>query len=163
MPSQRTLTRTSTVPRPAPEVWARVTSPAGIRHELRPWLSMTMPPRLRGATIDDAAPLLGRPLGKAWLLAGGLVPVDFDDMVLVALEPGRRFHERSRMLLFPRWEHERTVAPAGGGACTVTDRLTFVPRLPASHHVVALLFAHRHRRLRAWARRPGPGRSGHDR
>lgn len=163
MPPTRTLSRTSTVPRPAPEVWARVTSPAGIRHELRPWLSMTMPPGLRGATIEDAAPLLGRPLGKAWLLAGGLVPVDFDDMVLVALEPGRRFHERSRMLLFPRWEHERTVAPAGGGTCTVTDRLTFEPRLPCAAAVVALLFAHRHRRLRTWARGRGAQRSGADR
>jgi len=116
-----------------------------------------MPPRLRGGTIDDAAGLLGRPLGKAWLLAGGVLPVDYDDMVLVALEPGRRFHERSRMLLFPRWEHERTVEPAGGTACTVTDRLTFEPRLPGAGRVVGLFFAHRHRRLRAWARSGAAG------
>ncbi|MDN4172951.1 hypothetical protein QWY28_08370 [Nocardioides sp. SOB77] len=155
-----TLVRTSTVPRPAPEVWARVTSPAGIRHEMRPWLSMTMPPALRGGTVDDAAPLLGRPLGKAWLLAGGVLPVDFDDMTVVALEPGRRFHERSRMLLFPRWEHERTVQPLDAGTCEVTDRLTFSPRLPGARHVVGSFFTHRHRRLRAWARPPGAGRSG---
>ena len=156
--STTTLTRTSTVPRPAPQVWARVTSPAGIRHELRPWLSMTMPPRLRGGTVDDAAPLLGRPLGKAWLLAGSVLPVDFDDMVLVDLEPGRRFHERSRMLLFPRWEHERTIEPLTDTGCTVTDRLTFTARLPGARHVVGALFTHRHRRLLAWARRSGAAR-----
>ncbi|MEV7428757.1 hypothetical protein AB0N29_03995 [Nocardioides sp. NPDC092400] len=153
-----TLTRTSTLLRPAAEVWARVTTPAGIRHEMRPLLSMTMPPRLRGGTLDDARLLLGRPLGKAWLLAGGVVPVDFDDMTLVALEPGRRFHESSRMLLFPRWEHERTVDPVDDASCTVTDRLVLEPRVPGTGHVVDRFFAHRHRRLAAWASRSGPAR-----
>ncbi|MCR6031888.1 hypothetical protein GGQ22_10570 [Nocardioides sp. zg-579] len=156
--SSATWTRTSTVARPAAEVWARVTSPAGIRHEMRPWLSMTMPPRLRGRTIDDAAGLLGRPLGKAWVLAGGVLPVDFDDMTLVALEPGRRFHERSRMLLFPHWEHERTVEPVDETTCTVTDRLVLRPRLPGTRHVVGLLFAHRHRRLVRWGEGSGAAR-----
>lgn len=145
--------RTSLVPRPAPVVWERVTSPQGIRHELRPLLSMTMPPGLRGRTVADAAGLLGQPLGKAWLLAGGVVPVDFDDMTIVALEPGRRFHERSRMLLVPRWEHERTVEPVDETTCRVTDRLAFDARLPGSRPVVAGLFGHRHRRLARWARR----------
>lgn len=145
---------TSIVPRSAPVTWERVTSPAGIRHELRPLLSMTMPPGLHGRAIDDAEHLLGQPLGKAWLLAGGVLPVDFDDMTIVALEPGRRFHERSRMLLFPRWEHERTVEPLDAATCRVTDRLTFRTRLPGGRHIVTALFRHRHRRLARWARRP---------
>ena len=144
---------------PADEVWARVTTPAGIRHELRPVLSMTMPPGLRGLGVGDAATRLGEPLGKAWLLLGGVLPVEYDDMRIIALEPGRRFHERSTMLLLSRWEHERTVTPLGADACEVRDRLTFVPRVLAGRPVVrkavgwvvAALFAHRHRRLRAWA------------
>ena len=152
--------RTSAIARPAPEVWRRVTTPAGIRHELMPILSMTMPPGLRGRTLDDAAEVLHRPLGKAWLLLCGLVPVDFDDMTLVGFEPGRSFHEDSRMLLIRRWEHERTVIPDGTG-CLVHDRLTFEPRfarLPGARRLVAAvvgaLFSHRHRRLARWAARP---------
>ena len=148
--------RTTTVPRAADEVWARVTTPAGIRAELLPWLSMTTPPRLRGRTLDDAADLLGRPLGKAWLLLFGVLPVDYDDMTIVAVEPFRSFHERSRMLLLSRWEHERVVTPTDEGSCEVSDRLTFEPRLrfvgPAARRLVGALFGHRHRRLQAWAR-----------
>ena len=154
--------RTSRVPRPADEVWARVTTPEGIRDELRPVLSMTMPPGLRGRTLADGADVLDRPLGKAWLLLLGVLPVDFDDMTLVAFEPGRSFHEVSRMALLPRWEHERTVTPDGETACRVHDRLTFQPRLarlPGVRRLVAAvvgaLFSHRHRRLARWAaRRP---------
>ena len=153
------MERTSRIDRPAAEVWARITTPEGIRHELRPVLSMTMPPGLRGRTLDDAPEVLHRPLGKAWLLLFGVVPVDFDDMTLVGFEPGSRFHERSRMLLLPRWEHERTVTPDGDG-CVVHDRLTFEPRLarlPGVRRLVTVvvgwLFSHRHRRLARWAAR----------
>lgn len=154
----------STVAAPAGATWARVTTPAGIRDELRPWLSMTMPPGLRGRTLADADDLLGRPLGRAWLLLGGVLPVEYDAMTLVALEPGRSFHERSSMALLSRWEHERTVTPESSGSCTVRDRLVLVVRRPVrllpGHArlvtaVVRALFAHRHRRLAAWARRQG--------
>ena len=156
--------RSSRIPRPAAEVWERVTTPEGIRDELRPLLSMTMPPGLRGRTLADASEVLDRPLGKAWLLLLGVLPVDFDDMTLVAFEPGRSFHEVSRMAMLPRWEHERTVTPEGDGACRVHDRLTFEPRfvrLPGVRRlvtaVVGALFSHRHRRLARWAAR-SPGR-----
>ena len=149
----------SRVDRPADAVWARATTPAGIRHELRPLLSMTMPPGLRGLGVEDAVDRLDEPLGKAWLLLAGVLPVEYDDMRIVALDPGRRFQERSTMLLLSRWEHERLVTPLGHGACEVRDRLMFVPRVLAGRPVVrrvaerlvAALFAHRHRRLRAWA------------
>jgi ligand-binding SRPBCC domain-containing protein len=150
--------RSSRIPRPAADVWGRVTTPEGIRHELLPILSMTMPPGLRRRTLEDAPEVLGRPLGKAWLLLFGMIPVDFDDMTLVAFEPGRSFHEVSRMALLPRWEHERSVTPDGDGACIVHDRLTFEPRLarlPGVRRLVAAvvgaLFSHRHRRLARWA------------
>ena len=149
----------SRVDLPADKVWARVTTPAGIRHELRPVLSMTMPPGLHGLGVENAAARLGEPLGKAGLLLGGVLPVEYDDMRIVALEPGRRFHERSTMLLLSRWEHERTVTPVGTDACEVRERLTSLPRALAGRPVVrrvvgwvvAALFAHRHRRLRALA------------
>lgn len=146
---------------PAADVWARVTTPEGIQDELRPWVGMTMPPGLRGRTLEDAPEVLGRPLGKAWLLLFRVLPVDFDDMRLVGYVAGRSFHEQSRMLLLSVWEHERSVEPAPDGpeapaGCVVSDRLTAVARAPLSRvpgaervvrTIVTALFRHRHRRL----------------
>ena len=64
-------------------------------------------------------------LGRSWILLGGLLPVDYDDLKLAELEPGRRFLERSRTLTFSVWQHERIVEPEGEGRCRVTDRLGF--------------------------------------
>ena len=146
----------SRVAAPAAEVWARAVTPEGINHELAPWLRMTMPAALRDATIDDVR--TGEPLGRSWLLLGGVFPVDYDDLRLAELEPGRRFLERSSMLTMRVWQHERVVDPDGPGACTVTDRLTFELRRPLrwipgmdrlARAIVGRLFAHRHRRLAA--------------
>jgi hypothetical protein len=115
---------------------------------------MTMPAGLRGRTIDEVD--VGVPLGRSWILLGGLVPVDFDHLSLAELEPGRRFLERSRTLAFSVWSHERVVQPEGEGRCRVTDRLGFELRsalawIPGSawlaRSVVAALFRHRHQRL----------------
>jgi hypothetical protein len=93
------------------------------------------------------------------LLLFGLLPVDYDDLCLAELEPGRRFLERSEMLSMRLWQHERIVEPEGDGA-RVTDRLRFeLRRVPAAipgsarvaAWIVARFFAHRHRRLDAWA------------
>ena len=149
--------RTSQVALPAEQVWARVITPEGINHELGPWLRMTIPAALRDATIDDVR--VGETLGRSWLLLGGVIPVDYDDLRLVEVEPGRRFLERSTMLSMRVWQHERVVE-AAAGACTVTDRLTFELRRPLSlipgaerlaASLVARVFAHRHRRLASWA------------
>ena len=84
-------------------------------------------------------------------------PCAYDDLALVALEPGRGFHERSRMLSMRVWEHERWLEPAVSG-CRVVDRLSFAPRLPGMapllEQIVRATFRHRHRRLRSrfgWA------------
>ncbi len=154
------IEQTSVVPADAASVWARVITEEGINHEMGPWLRMTVPPGLRGATIDDVE--LGRPLGRAWLLALRMVPVDYDDLSLVEVEPGRRFLERSSMLSMSLWQHERVIEPDGENAARVTDRLTFELRrlpgvIPGARRVaawmVARFFAHRHRRLAAWAAR----------
>lgn len=134
----------------AQQVWDRVTTSEGIDDELRPWLRMRMPRRYAGRTLDEVP--LGAPLGKAWLLLGGVVPFDYDDLVLAEREVGRRFLETSRMGSAPRWHHERTVAGTGAGTIVV-DRITFVSRLPLApvralhRRVVASLFRERHRRL----------------
>jgi ligand-binding SRPBCC domain-containing protein len=148
------LEQSSVVALPAPEMWARATSPGGINDELRPILRMTMPALLRGKTIDDVE--VGVPLGRSWILLFGLIPVDYDDLFLAELEPGHRFLERSSMLSMRVWQHERSVEPIDAKSCRVTDRLSFELRrpmawIPASARlaraIVAALFRHRHRRL----------------
>jgi hypothetical protein len=138
--------RTSHLPADAGTVWRRVVSPAGIDDELRPWLTMSLP---RDADIDAVA--LGEPLGRVWLRLGGLVPVEYDDLVITELDPGRRFLEESSMAAMRRWVHERTVEPAPDGGARVTDRITYAPRVPvlgpALRPVLVAFFAHRHRRL----------------
>lgn len=155
----------SVVPAPASDVWERVITEEGINDEMRPWLRMTMPPGLRGATIDDVR--VGEPLGRSWILGLGLIPVDYDDLCLAELEPGRRFLERSQMLSMSLWQHERIVEPDGNDAARVTDRLHFeLRRVPAAipgaarfaAWMVARFFAHRHRRLGKWA--AGQGAAG---
>jgi hypothetical protein len=145
------------LPAPAAQVWARATTVEGIAYELAPWLSMTVPPGLRGKTLADRDDVLGEPLGKAWVLLGGVLPVEYDDMTLV--DAGDLwFHERSRMLTLGWWEHQRSVRPLTEDACEVHDVLTFAVRrglaaLPGADafttRIVDALFAHRHRRLTA--------------
>ena len=148
---------TSRLPATAEAVWGRAVTPEGINDELRPILKMTMPKGVTGATIEDVP--VGETLGRSWILLGGLVPVDYDDLCLTEIEAGRRFQERSRTSTFAVWTHERIIEPAGEGACTITDRLgwEFKPlmaRVPGSARiaeaVVGFLFRHRHRRLRQY-------------
>lgn len=130
-------------------VWQRVVTPAGINDELLPLMRMTMPRQLRGATIDQLP--LGQPIGRSWLLLFGLVPVDYDDLALAEVDPGRRFFEQSTMLTQSQWAHERIVEAHEGG-CRVTDRLSWQGRTKEFEMLyglaVPVLFRHRHRRLR---------------
>ena len=151
MPS---VEHTSTIPRPAADVWARAVSEEGINYELSPILRMTMPKGLKGKTIDDVE--VGVPLGKSWILLGRVLPVDYDDLCLIELEPGRRFLERSKTATFDPWQHERIVEAVDERSCRVTDRLRFelkpwIRWIPGSARlstaVVRFLFRHRHRRL----------------
>ena len=134
---------------PPDAVWRRVTSVAGIDAEMAPLLRMTFPAGMQG--LADAAFVPGTTLCRSWLLLFRVLPVDFSDLTLVELEPGRRFLERSPMGTMAFWQHERTVVPAPGG-CHVVDALTFRPRrlLPSAlvRACVGLFFRHRHARLR---------------
>jgi ligand-binding SRPBCC domain-containing protein len=133
----------------ATDAWARVTTPEGINDEMRPYLRMTLP---AGAeSLDPEHVELGEKIGRSWILLFGLIPFDYDDLVLVELDPGRRFLERSTMLSQRSWEHERTLAPVDGG-CTVTDRVRWQPRLGVPARLlrpsIRWFFRHRHKRLR---------------
>jgi hypothetical protein len=131
------------------QVWARVSTPEGINHELMPIMRMTFPGRAGTLDLNDVP--VGEPLGRCWVLLFGLIPVDYDDLMIVRLEPGRGFLERSRMLSNRLWEHERTLEPIDDG-CLIRDRLRFEPRPPLPGRfeapIVRALFRHRHRRLR---------------
>ena len=138
---------------PADVLWQSVCRLDGVNYELRPWLRMTAPAGLAGATIDELEP--GRPAGRCWLLLGGVLPVDYDDLCLAEIEP-RRFLERSRMLTMDPWEHERSIRPLDSTSTRLTDRLRFELRSPLAAvpgagrlaaAIVAALFRHRHRRL----------------
>ena len=135
-------------------VWARVVSPDGINHELGPWLRMAMPREAVSLTIDTVP--VGTPLGRAWIRLFGILPIDYDDLTIAELEPGRAFREESTMLSARRWCHERRLDAVPTGHTLVHDRLTFTPRVPGrlaaavQRRIVAALFAHRHRRLAAW-------------
>ena len=143
----------SLIPAPPERVWERIITPAGINHELRPWMTMTVPRGIK--RLDPESVELGRPLGRSWVLLFGLLPFDYDDVTLVELEPGRRFLERSPMLSQRSWQHERIVEAIEGGS-RVTDRVRMEPRLglPAAplRPLFRAVFRHRHRRLRAWFR-----------
>jgi hypothetical protein len=90
---------------PAHAVWERVSTFDGVNDELMPLMRMTSPRRLRSLQPEDV--VLGQRLFRSWVLLFGFVPFGYDDLTLIALEPGRGFHERSSMLSMRTWEHER--------------------------------------------------------
>ena len=133
----------------APEIlWIHAVSPAGVNRELRPLLRMTFPPGVSDLTASWRP---GERLFRSWLLLGGLLPVEYDDVAFSEVEPGRRFLELSSLLSQRVWAHERIIEPASHG-CRLTDRVRFVPRVPwlASSYapVFKAVFRLRHRNLR---------------
>lgn len=135
---------------PVDVVWERVASLEGVNHELGPVFRMTAPAGL--ALTPEAVPL-GERWFRSWILLGGVLPVDYDDLTIVRLEPGRGFLERSSMLSQSVWEHERTLEPVPGGTLLI-DRLAHEPRVPvaggAQTALFRTVFRWRHRRLRRW-------------
>jgi ligand-binding SRPBCC domain-containing protein len=154
-PIEITVERTTQLGSDARAVWRHVTTPRGINDEFKPWMRMTVPRRLRDVSLDEVE--LGVRLCRSWVLVLGVLPFEYDDLVLVERGPGMRFLERSSTLVGRTWQHERTVVPDGTG-CELTDRVSLQPRpafarLPGgaavAGRVVRAIFRHRHRRLRA--------------
>lgn len=144
-------THSSEVATPVAALWNFVTTPEGMNYELRPLIRMTVPRTMRGRTVDDVEP--GDHLGRSWLLLGGFVPFEFDDITVAELDIGRRFMERSAMGSIRVWQHERSLQPLDTGGTRITDSIEYELRFPLpglerfTGHVLGLLFRHRHRRL----------------
>jgi hypothetical protein len=111
-------------------------------------MRMTVP---GGGEIDLDSIEVGKPIGRSWVLLLGLIPIDYDEINLVELQPGRGFVERSRMLSQRSWEHIRTIEPVAGGS-VIIDSVAWEPRLPlparSLRPLFRAIFRHRHRRLR---------------
>lgn len=127
-------------------VWGWITNWDCILTEMRPWLSMTWPKGSAGMSLEDVQP--GVPLGRSTVRAFGLIPVDWSELTLLEIEPGRGFVEQSPMGSMRMWRHERYIEPSELG-CTLVDELTFEPRfLPRlARRIVKAFFRHRHRQL----------------
>jgi ligand-binding SRPBCC domain-containing protein len=134
---------------PAADVWAHATCMRGVNRELFPLARMTHPREF--SVLDPEQVPLGRRAFRSWILAAGLLPIDYDDLTFIELEPGRRFLERSPMGTQREWQHERVIEPAASGSI-VTDRVSFAPRVPwlgpLFLAVFRMAFALRHRNLR---------------
>ena len=139
----------SSLTAPPEAVWDRITTMQGVNDELAPVFRMTHP---RGLDrLPDDAPT-GVRLFRSWVLLFGVIPVDYDDLTLVRIEPGKGFLESSQLMTARRWEHERTLEPLAAGTL-LSDRIAFEPRVrtlgPVLFRVTRALFAHRHGRLQA--------------
>ncbi|MFP4476804.1 MAG: hypothetical protein ACLFOY_14695 [Desulfatibacillaceae bacterium] len=131
-------------------VWDHVSTPDGVNSEFFPFLRMTWPPGLEKLSPETVP--LGRRLCRSWILLFGLIPVDYDDIVLAEVEPGHGFLETSTMLTQRLWRHERIVEDLPGGGCRVRDNLEFEPRAAWAGRLqlpmFRAVFAYRHHRLR---------------
>lgn len=130
-------------------VWAHVADPTRLNREFFPFLKMTFPRDVQSLSPETVP--LGRKLCRSWILLLGLLPVEYDDVMLTEIHPGQRFQEDSAMLLQKRWLHRRTLEEIPGG-CRVTDRIAFSPRLPGAavlqKRLFHTLFRYRHLRLK---------------
>ena len=129
------------------EVWAAVSTVAGINREVAPFLRMTDP--THGARFDSGPWLVGAPV--LWQLGLGFIPVDRHRVELVALPDGRGFRESSSSWWHRVWGHERTLLDDPDG-CILRDDVEIEPRLaiadPIIGSTVHRMFQRRHQHLR---------------
>jgi hypothetical protein len=142
----------STLPEPVEAVWVRITSFEGINDEFKPWLRMTAP---RDLEMTPEAVPLGEKWFRSWLLLFGVIPIDYDDLCIVSIDPPNGFHERSSLLSAKVWVHRRTLTAVEGGT-ELVDELEAEPRVfflaPVLRVILPLIFRHRHKRLRSGSR-----------
>ena len=147
--SVRSFAFTSDLDASPESVWEHATALRSINREFFPFLRMSAPPG--SEQIDERTVRLGERLFRSWILLFGVLPVDYDDLTIVELEPGRRFLERSPMLTQRLWQHERVVDPRADGGASLTDRVSFEPKMPAlggaQLPIFRTVFAYRHHRV----------------
>lgn len=145
------FTHSSQVGAAISEVWSFVTSPTGINTELMPIMKMTVPQKMQERTISDLQP--GEPLGRSWLLLGGLIPFEYDNITLAELEHGKRFLERSTTGSMSHWQHERLLESKSETRTQVTDNIEYTMRIPIpgsatlTKAILQRLFRYRHQQL----------------
>jgi ligand-binding SRPBCC domain-containing protein len=135
-------------------VWSVISTFDGVNDELAPWLHMTAPRSVSRLTPETVP--LGEKLFRSWILAFGVLPIDWDDLVLRRIEPERGFLETSTLLSHSEWRHERILtaitATTEAAGCLIEDRISGRPRVPGTGiflaAVLRAVFRHRHRRLR---------------
>jgi ligand-binding SRPBCC domain-containing protein len=134
---------------PAEQVWEHASSFTGVNRELWPLVRMTFPAKLQRLTPGTFP--VGHTAFRSWILLFGVLPVEYDDLMLVKLEPGRGFSEVSTLLTVRPWRHQRSILPSEEG-CVVRDEIGLTPRWPGTGWFLAPLyrwiFVWRHRRLR---------------
>lgn len=149
MTPEATFQIQSTLAASAAEVWNHSSSIAGVNRELAPLMKMTHPAGLE--RLDQQAVPIGQRLFRSYILAFGVVPVDWDDLTFESITPGSGFRESSTMATARVWRHRRWIEPVASGGCRLEDRLSWVPRIPGTGFVhrliVPTLFRHRHRKL----------------
>jgi ligand-binding SRPBCC domain-containing protein len=136
---------------PAGEVWAKVSTMAGVNHELHPWVHMTVPASFSSLSLQEATPdQLKGVLFHSVLLGLCCIPFDVHALHLDQVQVGQGFDEHSTSWMQKTWIHRRRVIPAAKG-CVVTDELVVEPRVffmaPVVRAVIGFLFRHRHCRL----------------
>lgn len=133
----------------AQTVWAHSTDLETVNREFFPFLKMTFPPE--AGELSPETVELGKKLFRSWILLFGLIPVEYDNITIAEINPGRGFVETSTMLTQKLWKHERTVQSIDGG-CRVWDRVTFEPKIPGMGAfqlpLYKILFKYRHWRLK---------------
>ena len=141
----------STLRAPAARVWEWITSIDGISREMWPIFRMTVPRGLR--TLGDVKVEPGVRMFRSYVFLFGFLPIDYSDMTLLELEPGRGFLEQSPMGSMKSWRHERRIlpAPSDPNAVVLVDQLTFEPRMLKRFvgWFIRRVFTHRHAVLRA--------------
>ena len=136
---------------PVDVVWAKVSTMAGVNHELHPWVHMTVPASFGNRSLQDATPeQLKGVLFRSVLLGLFCIPFDVHALHLDQVQAGEGFDENSTSWMQKTWIHRRRVFSVEEG-CAVSDELIIAPRIafmaPVVRRIVSFLFRHRHRRL----------------
>lgn len=146
--AEREIVVASLVHMPAALVWRAISSLEGLEDELSPWVRVRLPPR------DRERMQAGQPDGvsvNAWVLLGGLWPVDRFWSRVAVVDRARGLSIDSTSVLFRKWRLERRVEELAPARTTLHDRLCYAPRLPVPRGWVdpwvLRTLVHRHRRL----------------